>query len=244
MTVRKTWQTAAKAKRSPILRTRKEPNPSHLHRYPIPSPSRETAGHGLLPDLLPEPADIHGEGVGIDECSSLSQRSSMSFSRVTTAPPALTRMSMSLNSVPVSWRGSPSRNTRCIRNYELEGAGPEGPLRASAPRSTPAKNGIDPGEEFIDAERLGDIVIAPDIEPHHHVHLLVTGGEKDDGEIGDPADVPAQVESASVGKPNVEDRQIEAGRDGYRSSLGRQSIQGSRRGGKGGRCLDGKSPPS
>ena len=46
-----------------------------------------------------------------------------------------------------------------------------------------SQDGLDPGGEYPRAERLGDVVVGPPLEPCHHVALLALGGEHDDRDV-------------------------------------------------------------
>src|SRR3712207_9571472 len=57
------------------------------------------------------------------------------------------------------------------------------------------------------AERLGDVVVRSELQPHDAVHLAATGREEDDGHVVPPADPPAHLDAAHVRQADVEDHQ-------------------------------------
>src|SRR5437870_11117678 len=65
----------------------------------------------------------------------------------------------------------------------------------------------DPRDQLPHGERLGDIVVRPDLQARHLVGLGVLGGQDDDRDLGLPPDDPAQVEPVDVRQHEVEDHQ-------------------------------------
>src|ERR1700680_492372 len=68
-----------------------------------------------------------------------------------------------------------------------------------------ARVGPDPGEELAWTERLGDIVVGPDLETEDDIDLVVLGAEDDHRHpVARAADLPADVEPGEVGEHEIE----------------------------------------
>src|SRR5215469_7614439 len=67
-----------------------------------------------------------------------------------------------------------------------------------------AQCGGDPGQQFLDAERLGHVVVGANVERGHLVPLPAAGRHHDDRHAGLLADLPAQLETVDLGQHQVE----------------------------------------
>src|SRR3990172_7799561 len=70
-----------------------------------------------------------------------------------------------------------------------------------------AQDRLDAGDELARVERLGQVVVCPDLEPDDLVDVLVAGGKHEDGDVRPLADAPADVDPVQVGEHEVEDDQ-------------------------------------
>src|SRR5207237_5782647 len=62
-------------------------------------------------------------------------------------------------------------------------------------RSDAAQDDVHPCDEFARAERLGDIVVAADLQTQHAIDLVVAGGEKEDWNVRGLSDFAADVQA-------------------------------------------------
>ena len=67
-----------------------------------------------------------------------------------------------------------------------------------------AQDGADPGDQLGHAERLHEVVVGAELEPHDAVGLEPAGGEHDDRHPRRRADRPADVAAVDVGQHEVE----------------------------------------
>ena len=66
-------------------------------------------------------------------------------------------------------------------------------------------------KQFRDAERLGQVVVGAEIEPHHFVDLIAASRQHQDRKkLVAPADLSANFEAAQTGQHDVEDQNIRA----------------------------------
>jgi hypothetical protein len=73
----------------------------------------------------------------------------------------------------------------------------------------PAQDGPDAGHQLLEAERLGDVVVAPDGEPGHGVLGRVAGGEEHDRDtLALGPQPPADVEPVQVGQHHVQHDEV------------------------------------
>ena len=72
--------------------------------------------------------------------------------------------------------------------------------------------GADPGQQLADLEWFGEVVVRPNLKPHHDVDRVVLGGEHDHRHLGAVrAQLAADVHTAHAGQVQVEDDQIRFG---------------------------------
>jgi len=76
-------------------------------------------------------------------------------------------------------------------------------------RTAPAQHGADPGDQFLQVERLGQVVVAADGEPGDLVVLGVLRGKEDHRNLVSVAAQPADnLEAVDAGQHHVEDKQV------------------------------------
>jgi len=75
----------------------------------------------------------------------------------------------------------------------------------------PAERGANAGEEFFDAEGLGDVIIGAGVEGDDFVTFGVANGEDDDGNVAPGADFAAGFDARDAGKINVEKNEVGTG---------------------------------
>ena len=92
----------------------------------------------------------------------------------------------------------------------------DGPVRQhGVPRLGPslraAEQGPDARHQLARAERLGDVVVGPQLEADDAVRLLGAGREHDDGQragLGGAAQRAADLEAVDAGQHEIEDHQV------------------------------------
>lgn len=116
----------------------------------------------------------------------------------------------------------------------------------------PAQQDVHPGGQLPHRERLGEVVVRTDREPHQQIGLVVPGGEHQHRHRPDGLDPPAHLQAVEAGQHHVEDDEIRlsgaelldrAGavrRDLHREALGAES--GGDRLGNGSFVLDHQYP--
>ena len=100
----------------------------------------------------------------------------------------------------------------------------------------PLEMGLDPGHQFPGAEGLDDVVIGSQTQTPDFVHVLLSGGYQQDGDVPLFPDLPADLESVHPRQHNVQEHQVHffiQGRlfsgqavsgNGHRKSVGFQII--------------------
>ncbi len=68
----------------------------------------------------------------------------------------------------------------------------------------PAQDRLHAGHQFGGGERLGEVVVAAELEAEHAVDLAVARGEEDHRDLGGLAQAPAHLQPVDVGEPHVE----------------------------------------
>src|SRR5829696_8782882 len=82
-------------------------------------------------------------------------------------------------------------------------------VRALARRyRRPAHDRPDAGHELPDGERLGDVVVRPELEPDDPVYLVVAGGQHDDGHVALRPNPPYDLRAVELGEHDVEHDQV------------------------------------
>ena len=71
-----------------------------------------------------------------------------------------------------------------------------------------AQQGGDAGQQLVDAERLGEVVVGAQVEGPHLVLLAPPGRHHDDPDRGVGPDVAAQVEAVGAGQHQVEQDEV------------------------------------
>src|SRR5206468_2944409 len=76
-------------------------------------------------------------------------------------------------------------------------------------RNRSSKLHTDPGQEFAEPERFGDVVVSPRVEPDDDVDLVGSGRENDDRRAWRGAsEVSADLQPVDVGQAEVEDNEV------------------------------------
>ena len=149
---------------------------------------------------------------------------SSSSSRPRTRPGRSAKASVSASSLPAS---------RKVRLVVVDRAGgvrldlPGSEPRPRRPAGTPAaQDDLDPGHQLVALERLGQVVVGPDLEAGDPVHRLAERAQHDDAEIAAAA---AQVACERQAVP-VRQRQVE--HDQVGGPGGKEPVQGRGVGGR------------
>src|SRR5919112_4061621 len=72
----------------------------------------------------------------------------------------------------------------------------------------PAHDRPDARHQLPDGERLGDVVVCPELEPHDPVYLVIAGGQHDDGHVALRPDPPYDLRAVELGEHDVEHNQV------------------------------------
>src|SRR5256714_9199437 len=67
----------------------------------------------------------------------------------------------------------------------------------------------DAGDQLPETEGLDDVVVGPELEADHTVHLLAAGAHHDDWHLGPSPQSTANLVPVDVGKPQVEDHHVD-----------------------------------
>src|SRR6185295_3428864 len=73
-----------------------------------------------------------------------------------------------------------------------------------------AGDGADAGEQFVDAERFGDVVVGAGVERGDLVGAAGAAGQHDDGDGGPAAEAADDLGALHVGQAEVEDDEVGA----------------------------------
>ena len=80
---------------------------------------------------------------------------------------------------------------------------------------------LDVRQQFLDLERLADVIDAADLEGTHDVRRLIAGGQEDDGNVGGPRlrlELLADRVAIQVGQHQIEQHQVRGfGTDGFQT---------------------------
>ena len=84
-----------------------------------------------------------------------------------------------------------------------------------------AQHGRDPGQHLVEAERLGDVVVAAETQPGDPVVRGVAGGQEDHGDAG-PAVVDSadHLEAVAAGHHHIQQDQVRLARCGGAQRFG------------------------
>ena len=116
------------------------------------------------------------------------------------------RKRSSSNSVAVSVISSPSRNTSWLSSSSVEVADDQHRRRRGLLCAGPPHQRAQPGDQLLEGERLGDVVVAAGGQAGDPVLDGVAGGQEHDGYVGVGGAHPAQhLEAVEVGQHHVED---------------------------------------
>ena len=72
-----------------------------------------------------------------------------------------------------------------------------------------AQERLDPAHQLAQAERLGQVVVRPELQPDDLVDLVVAGGQDEDGHLGaGRPEAPEDLEAVHPGQADVEDDEV------------------------------------
>lgn len=153
--------------------------------------------------------------VFVDDHQVVSQTSRISWSRVTTRPAVTHQDPQQVELL----RGEleflvahPGPVRLDVDSHAVRGGLRRG-LRGAAPEQRP-----DPGEEFGQAERLGDVVVGPGVQADDGVHLVGAGGEHQDRHgVAVGAEPSGHFEAVHPGQAQVEHDQVDAALEAWLS---------------------------
>ena len=139
-----------------------------------------------LVDLAPQVADTRFDQVAVAR-QAVFPDVVPDLALLTTRPALAIRNRSSRNSVGVSVMTSPARLTSCASSSSSRSATRSREQGAGLPGALEYRP--DPCQHLIEAERLGDVVIGPQVQPGDPVRHLVAGGQEDHGDAarGRPA---------------------------------------------------------
>ena len=101
--------------------------------------------------------------------------------------------------------------------WTTSGAGPPSTRRSTAFTRATSSGG---------RERLGEVVVAAELEPEHAVDLAVARGEEDDGDLRRLPQALHHLEAVDVGEPDVEhDEAWPVGADRLEAALAGRRLQ-------------------
>ena len=78
-------------------------------------------------------------------------------------------------------------------------------LASLGPASGPAEHGLDPGEQLLPAERLGDVVVGARLEAAHLLQLGRPGGQHRHRHVGKVADALERLPTIQLGHRDVQE---------------------------------------
>ena len=104
---------------------------------------------------------------------------------------------MVVNSTGTSSTSTSRRPTSTVTGPACTTSGARAAVGASEHR-------LHPGHQLGGRERLGEVVVAAELEPEHAVDLAVAGGEEDHRDVRGLAQSAAHLEAVDVGETDVE----------------------------------------
>src|SRR5215207_3493012 len=72
----------------------------------------------------------------------------------------------------------------------------------------PAHDSPHPRHQLPHGERLGDVVVGPELQPHDPIYLVVLGCQHDDGHVALRPDAPAHLRAVQLGEHDVQDYEV------------------------------------
>ena len=91
-----------------------------------------------------------------------------------------------------------------------------------------ADGGADPGQQFVRAEGLGEVVVGAGVEGLDLIALVAAGGDDKDGDLGPLADAAEDGHAVHVGQAEVEDDEVGTVRGdhgvGHRAGAGHEDV--------------------
>ena len=92
---------------------------------------------------------------------------------------------------------------------QLQRPEPQHPLAPAALPPEPPQHGLDPGEQLLGVEGLGDVVVSTELEPHHLVHGLALGREQHHRDVALLPHLLQYLEPAHARQHDVQDHEVE-----------------------------------
>ena len=83
-----------------------------------------------------------------------------------------------------------------------------GRLRVLPARSHAAQDDVHPRDKFARAERLGDIIVAADLQAQHAIDLVVACGEKKDRNVRGLSDFAADVQAVEFRHADIQNDKV------------------------------------
>jgi cellulose synthase/poly-beta-1,6-N-acetylglucosamine synthase-like glycosyltransferase/peptidoglycan/xylan/chitin deacetylase (PgdA/CDA1 family) len=120
-------------------------------------------------------------------------------------------------------RAAPGRHRRLPRDPlggQVDDQVAEPDPRQVLGRSSAPDRGAHPGQQFLHAERLGDVVVGPRVERLDLVGAVGSPGQHDDGRLGPAAQALDDLHAVQVGQAQVEDDQVRRVPAGHGERLG------------------------
>src|SRR5215203_2843213 len=103
----------------------------------------------------------------------------------------------------------PATAYRVAVRVELQSPQPQEALPAPAVPPEPPEDGLDPGEQLLGVEGLGDVVVGPELEPDHLVYGLALGREQHHGNVTVLPHLLQYLEPAHPRQHDVENHEIQ-----------------------------------
>src|SRR5919108_1812592 len=71
-----------------------------------------------------------------------------------------------------------------------------------------AKHGTNPGDQLLEGERLGDVVVGPQVERGYLVGDVISSGEHDDGDVVDQTQAAAHLKTVRMRHGDVQQNDV------------------------------------
>ena len=134
-----------------------------------------------------------------------------SCSRVNTRPGLRASAPSTSNSTNVRWHSRSTDLDRAPAEVDLQVARRQRllVLGAGGAHLRPSQGGLDARAELAHGERLGDVVVGPQLQPEHLVDLLGLGGQHDDRHRAAGPQAPAHLQPVHPRHHHVQHHQVE-----------------------------------
>ena len=145
--------------------------------------------------------------VPVSTAASYPQTRPISWSRENTCRGFDARKKRRSNSFAVSRSSEPSRSTSRVRGSIVSPSNASRVGRRPRGRGAP-ENRLHAHRELAGRERLRDVVVCAELEPHDPVGLVAAGGEHDHRQVAARADPAAEREAVGARQHHVEDDEL------------------------------------